>query len=233
MVASDLAVGPEADIALDVRDPEAFDAAVATLVDEHGRIDFVFNNAGIAFLTKAEEASREHWQRIVDINLWGVLNGVRACYPRMLEQGSGLIVNTASVAGLVPSPLLTAYSTTKHAIVGLSTSLRVEAAPRGVAVHVICPGPIETAMLDTHGPADLPDVTGTLDPRRYLTSISGGKPYAADALAADVMAGLAKGRPIIVAPRSARVLRAVYRAAPATFLRVAGQGVRREEKVAG
>jgi NAD(P)-dependent dehydrogenase (short-subunit alcohol dehydrogenase family) len=119
---------------------------------------------------------------------------------------------------------LTAYSTTKHGIVGLSTSLRAEAAPHGVSVHVICPGPIETPLLDTHGPADLPDITGRLDPRKYLTSIAGGRAYSADALAADVLAGIAKGRPIIVAPRAAQLLRTLYRVTPGGFIAIAGRG---------
>lgn len=224
VVATDIAAGPAADVALDVRDADAFDAVVADVVAQHGRIDFVFNNAGIAFLGVTQDVTRDHWQRILDINLWGVINGVRAVYPTMINQGQGLIVNTASVAGLIPSPMLTAYSTTKHAIVGLTTSLRVEAAEHGVAVHVVCPGPIETPLLDTHGPADLPDITGTFDPRKFLTSVVGGKAYPADALATDVLDGIAKGRPIIVAPRSARVLRSIYRAAPATFIRIAGKG---------
>jgi len=224
VIATDVAPGPCTDVPLDVRDPDAFDTVVQKAIAEHGRIDFLFNNAGIAFLTRVEDATAEHWQRIIDINLWGVINGVRAVYPTMISQGHGLIVNTASVAGLIPSPMLTAYSTTKHAVVGLSTSLRVEAAEHGVAVHVVCPGPIETPLLDTRGPTDLPDITGSFDPRKFLTSIAGGKAYPADALAADVLAGIAKGRPIIVAPRSARVLRGIYRAAPATFIRIAGKG---------
>src|SRR4051812_10857173 len=160
VVATDVADGLTVDRALDVRDAAAFDALVADVVAEHGRIDLMVNCAGIAIIGDVEELTIEHWRRIVDINLMGVINGVHASYARMIAQGHGRIVNVASVSGLVPSPLLTSYSTTKHGVVGLSTSLRVEARPKGIGVHVVCPGPIETAMLDTKGPADLPDASG-------------------------------------------------------------------------
>jgi short-subunit dehydrogenase len=114
--------------------------------------------------------------------------------------------------------------------VGLSTSLRVEARTKGVGIHVVCPGPIETGMLDTKGPADLPDATGGMDARRYLTELVRGRPYPVDALVADALEGVAKDRPIIVAPRSAQALRAVYRAAPGLFLRLARLGVTQERE---
>jgi short-subunit dehydrogenase len=91
----------------------------------------------------------EQWKRIVDINLWGVTYGTLAAYKVMVKQGSGHIVNTASSAGLVPAPLLTAYSMTKHGVVGLSTSLRAEGAELGVKVSVVCPGLIDTAIFDS------------------------------------------------------------------------------------
>jgi NAD(P)-dependent dehydrogenase (short-subunit alcohol dehydrogenase family) len=228
VVASDVDPGAGVDRVLDVRDGAAFDRVVADVVAEHGRIDLLVNNAGIATIGDVERLGEEHWRRIIDVNLLGTVHGVRAAYPRMVEQGHGRIVNVASVAGLIPSPLLTAYSTTKHAVVGLSTSLRVEARTKGVGIHVVCPGPVETAMLDTTGPADLPDATGGVDARRYLTDLVRGKAYPVDSLVADVLAGVAKDRPIIVAPRSAGMLRAAYRAAPSAFLRLAQVGVTQE-----
>src|SRR5664280_3721454 len=83
---------------------------------------------------KRQDLSLAHWQRVVDVNLMSVIHGVAAAYPLMIEQGRGHIVNTASLSGLVPSPLLVPYSTTKHAVVGLSIGLRVEAADHGVRV---------------------------------------------------------------------------------------------------
>src|SRR5439155_13844601 len=88
------------------------------------------------------------WHKVFDVNLRGVVNGVQAAYPVMLRQGFGHIVNTASVAGLLPTPTIVSYCAAKHAVVGLSTSLRVEAAEAGVRVSVLCPGAIKTPILE-------------------------------------------------------------------------------------
>jgi short-subunit dehydrogenase len=88
---------------------------------------------------------------VLDVNLRGVVYGVQAAYPVMLRQGFGHIVNTASMAGLIPAPNIVSYATTKHAVVGLSKSLRIEAEPAGVRVSVLCPGVIRTAILDGGG----------------------------------------------------------------------------------
>ena len=84
------------------------------------------------------------------------MHGVHAAYPVMIEQGSGHIVNTASLAGLLPSPGATPYAMTKHGVVGLSLSLRAEAAEHGVRVTAVCPGVVDTPILDKGGPDDLP-----------------------------------------------------------------------------
>ena len=94
------------------------------------------------------ELDSSHWDRIIDINIKGVVNGVLTAYPLMVAQGDGHIVNTASGAGLAPAVLTVAYTTTKHAVVGLSTALRPEAALHGVRVSVLCPGAVDTPILD-------------------------------------------------------------------------------------
>jgi len=141
-----------------------------------------------------------------------VVHGVAVAYPLMLTQGHGHIVNTASVAGLIPSPFITPYSMTKHAVVGLSLSLRGEAAAHGVRVSALCPGAVETPMLDRGNPEDLPEAR-TVDGREYVTKVAGA-PYSADTLASDVLRAVERNRPVIVAPRRARVAWRVYRAAP-------------------
>lgn len=115
---------------------------------EYRQLDYMFNNAGIAIVGEVRDMDLEHWRRILDVNLGGVIYGTTSAYQVMSKQGFGHIVNTASVAGLVPNPLLTAYSTTKYAVVGLSTSLRAEAAELGVKVSVVCPGVIRTGIID-------------------------------------------------------------------------------------
>ncbi len=197
---------------LDVTDADDVAELVARTARDHGGIDFVFNNAGIGIGGPVSDLSLAHWQRVLDVNLWGVINGVHAAYPIMIAQGHGHIVNTASLSGLLPSPLLVPYSTTKHAVVGLSVGLRMEAAEHGVKVTAVCPGVIETPLLDKRNPDDLP-ATDSPDIRAMLTALV-GQPYPAASLAADVLDGVARNRALIVTPGHARRAWAAYRVSP-------------------
>ena len=127
------------------------------------------NNAGISLGGRSHLMPPEHWQRTLDVNLGGVVNGVLAAYPRMVRQGSGQLVNVASMAGLAPTPFTVAYAASKHGVVGLSTALRIEAEIHGVGVTALCPGSIETPILDKLPGDDLPPApVGTLTPRAFL-----------------------------------------------------------------
>jgi NAD(P)-dependent dehydrogenase (short-subunit alcohol dehydrogenase family) len=142
-------LGPLASAAtLDVTDAAAVTALVRQVVADHGRLDVMVNNAGVAIGGLLEELDERHWTKALDVNLRGVINGVTAAYEVMRAQGCGHILNTASLAGLVPAPAMLPYTTTKHAVVGLSTALRAEAASQGVRVSVLCPGFVDTPMLD-------------------------------------------------------------------------------------
>lgn len=198
---------------LDVRDGEAFARLVREVATIHGSIDLLFNNAGVGGAAgEAKGFSIEHYDQVVDINIRGVTNGIAAAYPLMAKQGTGHLVNTASAAGLLPVPLLAPYSMTKHAVVGLSESLRLEAELHGVRVSVLCPSAIDTPLLDSAGPADLrrawrPDL------RTYLTELAGA-PIRADRFAEFALDALAKGKGRIVAPLSARLGWIAYRLVP-------------------
>jgi NAD(P)-dependent dehydrogenase (short-subunit alcohol dehydrogenase family) len=135
-------------VLLDVTIEEDVRNLVERTAAEKGRLDYIFNNAGIGVSGEFQDIPLEQWRRIVDINLWGVIYGTLAAYRVMIRQGHGHIVNIASAAGLVPFPFLTAYTTTKHAVVGLSAGLRAEAAELGVKVSVACPGLIDTPFED-------------------------------------------------------------------------------------
>lgn len=139
--------GQAESMALDVTDAAAFSALVAEVAARYGRIDFFFNNAGIAVVGEACHYSLEDWNKVLDVDLRGVVNGVHAVYPIMIKQGGGHILNTASMAGLIPSPGLVAYAAAKHGVVGLSVSLRAEAAAYNVRIGALCPGFIDTAIL--------------------------------------------------------------------------------------
>jgi NAD(P)-dependent dehydrogenase (short-subunit alcohol dehydrogenase family) len=224
--------GRASGVHLDVTDA----AHVAELVDrvaqDHGHLDLLFNNAGVGISGEARHLTLAHWQRSIDVNLRGVIHGVVAAYPRMIAQRRGHIVNTASLAGLLPSPMLTPYGMAKHAVVGLSTSLRMEAAPHGVRVTVVCPGVIDTPILDKTNPTDLPPVPSVPDARAVLTRMI-GTPYPAAALAEDVLNGVARNRPIIVAPRHARVPWRLYRLSPRLIIDAGPARMRRALRYTG
>ena len=141
--------GQASAVELDVTDFTAVDQFVQATVQAQGRLDYMFNNAGIAIGGEVRVCQIEDWDSVLNVNLHGVVNGVQAAYPVMLNQGYGHIINTASMAGLLPMPAAVSYATTKHAVVGLSKSLRVEAASYGIRVSVLCPGFIRTPIL--HG----------------------------------------------------------------------------------
>jgi len=203
--------GPATGSAVDVTDADAVAALIGSVVDRHGRIDVLCNNAGIGAGGPVEQLGVADWRRVVDVDLYGVVHGVQAAYPVMVAQGSGHIVNTASLAGLVPSPLLTPYAAAKAGVVGLSLSLRVEAAAYGVGVTVVCPGPVETPLLDQRGPG------ASVNVRKLLTN-SLGEPYPSAALAADVLDGVVENRALVVAPASAREAWGRFRDDPEAML---------------
>jgi NAD(P)-dependent dehydrogenase (short-subunit alcohol dehydrogenase family) len=130
----------------DVRKLEAIEHLLARTLAELGSCHVAVNNAGVMHAAPMIEAAAEQWQRVVDINLWGVIHGSRVFGAHFVRQGEGHIVNTASAAGLFPAPGMSCYSTTKFAVVGLSQQLRWELAVSKVGVTVICPGVVKTGI---------------------------------------------------------------------------------------
>jgi len=136
---------------LDVTDFEAVKRLVDDTFSAYGSLDFIFNNAGISILGEALDFSIDDWRRVIDVNLYGVVHGVAAAYPVMVEQGSGHIVNTSSLAGLFPAVGEISYTTSKYGVVGLSEVLRMEGAKYGVKVSAVCPGFIHTPIYESIG----------------------------------------------------------------------------------
>jgi NAD(P)-dependent dehydrogenase (short-subunit alcohol dehydrogenase family) len=198
---------------LDVTDAAAVQASVDEVVNRAGRLDLMFNNAGIVWGGDTELLTLEQWNAIIDVNIRGVVHGVAAAYPQMLRQGHGHIVNTASMAGLTAAGQITSYVTTKHAVVGLSLALRSEAGPRGVGVLVVCPAAVETPILDKGS-------VGGFVGRDYFLQTQGGKPYDADRLARDVLRAIEKNKAILVKPPLAHAQWLLARLAPALMNRL-------------
>jgi NAD(P)-dependent dehydrogenase (short-subunit alcohol dehydrogenase family) len=207
---------------LDVTDAAAVQAAVDDVVAAHGRLDLMVNNAGISWGSRTEDLSVAQWDTIIDINIRGVAHGVAAAYPVMVRQRSGHIVNTASMGGLMPSGLITSYCMTKHAVVGLSLSLRSEAVHHGVGVTAVCPSAVETRLLDTGG-------QGGFDGRRfYLTGQGMSRPLDPDDLARAVLRGVQRDDALVIAPARSKITYAVGRFAPGLTRRLTARFVRQQ-----
>jgi NAD(P)-dependent dehydrogenase (short-subunit alcohol dehydrogenase family) len=199
---------------LDVCDREGFRSLVDEIAARDGAVDVLFNNAGLSMGGPTHELTGEHWDRMIDVNLRGVVNGLLAVYPRMVEQGHGQIVNTASGAGLAAPPFVVPYAATKFAVVGLTTGLRPEAALHGIQVSVLCPGAVETAILDRLPPADLPaTASAPVTARAYLRAMR-QKPMPSDRFAQVALRHAARDQAIIVVPASAKALWYLQRLSP-------------------
>lgn len=212
---------------LDVRSADDFRALVEQTVARTGRLDYLFNNAGIAVGGLAAEFAPADWDDVIDVNLRGVAYGVCAAYPVMIRQGFGHIVNTASMAGLTAPPLQISYTATKHAVVGLSKALRVEARRHGVRVSVVCPGAIRTPIL---GGGAFGRFTSGTDQAMVTDMANQLRPTDPAALARRVLRAVERNRAIIVEPRRWRLLWYIERLSPGLFERGTGVLMRRIER---
>ncbi len=215
--------GQASAVELDVTDFTAVDQLVRATAQAQGRLDYVFNNAGIAIGGEVRLCQIEDWDSVLNVNLHGVVNGVQAAYPVMLSQGYGHIVNTASMAGLLPMPAAVSYATTKHAVVGLSKSLRVEAAPYGVRVSVLCPGFIRTPILygGKYGKQLQP-----MPPEVQEKFIRQYRPMDPAVFAEKVLDALARNKALIIVPGWWRLLWWISRLSPALEFSLAQRGYR-------
>ncbi|HSN84602.1 MAG TPA: SDR family oxidoreductase [Polyangiales bacterium] len=197
---------------VDVRDA----AQVAQLIErahrDLGRIDYLFNNAGINLCAELRDTTLDDWNQLIDVNIRGVVHGIHAAYPIMREQGFGHIVNTASAAGLVPAAAEGAYSATKHAVVGLSSALRIEAEAFGVRVSVVCPGLIDTPILQSTKYVNL-------DPNA-LVAVTPEKPMNPARAARVILRGVDRGDFFVVVTATAHAIWRIHRLAPNASIRL-------------
>jgi NAD(P)-dependent dehydrogenase (short-subunit alcohol dehydrogenase family) len=131
--------------AVDVRDGDAFSAAVRRVAETHGRVDVLFNNAGSGDLRPLHTVDDKLWHRLIDVNLTGTFNGIRAVVPLMLEAGRGAIVNNASLSGFMPTRNEAAYSAAKAGVIALTKSGALEYGP-AIRVNCVAPGHVRTPL---------------------------------------------------------------------------------------
>jgi NAD(P)-dependent dehydrogenase (short-subunit alcohol dehydrogenase family) len=215
---------------LDVTDSSAVETLVRKVVDRTGRLDYLFNNAGIGIFAEARQHGLEDWERIVDVNLRGVIYGVQAAYPVMLDQGFGHIVNTASMAGLMITPLLVSYAATKYAVVGLSKSLRVEAAPLGIRVSVICPGVVRTPIMEG---GKYGKILLKFPPEFEKRMLKRLRPMDPNVFANKVLGAVAKNQAIIIVPSWWRLIWWLHRLSPSLAMLLAQKDYQEIKKVVG
>lgn len=204
---------------LDITNFEATEALYKGVAARSGRLDFVFNNAGIWMMGNVDAFSLEDWNRLINVNLRGAIHGTKAAYDIMTKQKSGHIINTASVAGLIPDPGCTAYAATKHAIVGLCKSLRVEAARNGIKVSALCPGVVQTPLLE--GGGKFGKVFDEIDPDRMRQMWNRMRPMPVEAFAERSLRDVAKNKPVIVWPMGGKLFWWIDRLSPSLSIKMA------------
>ena len=211
---------------LDVSQEAEVKHLIDATVSEYHHLDYMFNNAGIVVAGDARDLTLEQWQRVMAVDLFGVLYGTLAAYPVMVKQGSGHIVNTASLAGLLPYPTNAPYSTSKHAVVGLSLSLRLEAANLGVKVSVVCPGYVRTNIYQAATVVNVPrEAIGDQTTQVPLKMMEVSKAAGA------ILRGVERNEAIIVFPSHALWLWRLSRLRPSLLNGIGSKMVRDFRKI--
>jgi short-subunit dehydrogenase len=201
-------------VKLDVSQFDDFRNAIARVVKEHGQLDILINNAGIAVAGDFNDTSMDEIERIVNINLWGVIYGTKIAYTQMIEQGHGHILNVSSSGGLMPVPNQAMYSAIKHAVIGLTHSLREEAERKGVQVTAVVPGMVQSDLWDNA--INVKDY----DMRKNMES-TGMKAISARDAAEAILQGIEANQRSIVFPLLNRIIVRLYQMLPGLMTKLA------------
>lgn len=183
---------------VNVSDRTALERVISGIASDTQSIDFLFNNAGVTLLGQAQNIPFDRWKWLMDINLMGVVHGTQAVYAKMIRQGHGHIVNTASIAGVTGYATAAAYTTSKAAVLEFSRSLRAEAAAYGIKITVACPGYVDSGIFsqDRIVGADRMEMIDDL-PVKMMSP---------DQAAIGILRGVLKGKRTVIFPSSAHFL---------------------------
>jgi NAD(P)-dependent dehydrogenase (short-subunit alcohol dehydrogenase family) len=195
------ALGAEATAyVVDSSDRGAVEKFAAEVYANAGRVDILHNNAGIGAACPFEQISLEHWEKVINLNLWGAIYGLHFFLPRMIAQGGGgHVINTSSGLGLIGAPLMAAYTTTKFALVGLSEVMNLDLVKHGINTTVVCPGIIHTNIIR----ATVFDRMAETTPgkaRDQVENIYARFGVGPEVVARDILKGVRKNRPVVVTP---------------------------------
>jgi NAD(P)-dependent dehydrogenase (short-subunit alcohol dehydrogenase family) len=185
------------DLTLDITSDADWAAARAHVEDTWGGLDVLVNNAGVAGGGRLDVATLDEWQWITEINLFGMVRGIREFVPMLKRQRAGHIVNVASLAGLVHPAGMASYNAVKAAVVALTETAGHELASYGVRASVVCPSYFRTNLMSSLRGAD--QALGAV-----VSSLVENSPLTADDIATEVLAGLARGDEMIVPDQAAR-----------------------------
>ena len=195
---------------LDVTSDADWDAAMEDVQQRWGGLDVLVNNAGIAASGRIDRLDMDHWHRLFEINLFGVVRGCRAATPLFKAQGEGYLVNVASLAGLIASPGMSSYNAAKAAVVALSESLNHELEPYGITVTAVCPGFFRSHLVASLTGED-PEMDRTA--RRFLDTAE----TTADDVAAAVLEGMEQRAQVVLPDPAARESAALKWHDPASY----------------
>ncbi len=200
---------------LDVTDAAAFDLFIEQTIAMYGRIDYLFNNAGIVTFGELQDLTVDLWHKVIDVNLHGVFNGTSAAYKQMARQCFGHIVNLSSIEGLMPFPGSAPYVASKYAVLGLTQALWVEGGHFGVKASAVCPGFIRTAIFDSAAWVNI-DAQKAMAKSNFFEKFS----ISPEKCARVILKGVAKNKAIIPVTFPAHLLWRLMRIAPVRIMKL-------------
>lgn len=203
---------------LDVSDKDDVFRAVDEAIEKLGSVDGMFNNAGISFSDLVDHMDYSDFERVMDIDFWGVVHGTKAVLPGMLERGEGHIVNISSIFGIIGVPSQSAYCAAKHAVKGFNESLYYELLGTGVQLHSVHPGGVDTGIIK-HG-IHKKNIDGDIDADALAQQFKAQAKSSPDEAAKVILDGVAKSRYRILVGGDARALDRMQRWFPNLFRRL-------------
>ncbi len=177
---------------VDITDVNQIHGYLEHLNHSFGEIDILINNAGIFMAGEARDLDTVRWRKCFEVNLLGMVNVISMVYPDMVTRRKGQIINISSMAGLAPLPLIIPYVASKYGIIGLTRSLRIEAGSLGVKVNLVCPGRLDTLLMEK---SETVHVAGS----EFISAVP-FKPYPLQKAASKILAGAWRNKSLIIFP---------------------------------